>query len=57
MSMSQATSVTANPVPDEEARLMERVVERENMTAAYWRVVNNKGSAGVDGLTVNELGD
>jgi RNA-directed DNA polymerase len=56
MSMSQATSVTANPVPDER-RLMERVVARENMTAAYWRVVNNKGSAGVDGMTVDELRD
>jgi RNA-directed DNA polymerase len=56
MSMSQARSVTANPVPDER-RLMERVVARENMTAAYWRVVNNKGSAGVDGMTVDELRD
>ena len=56
MSMSQARSVTANPVPNER-RLMERVVARENMTAAYWRVVNNKGSAGVDGMTVDELRD
>lgn len=56
MSMSQARSVTANPVPNER-RLMGRVVARENMTAAYWRVVNNKGSAGVDGMTVDELRD
>ena len=35
--------------------LMEAVVERGNMTAAYRRVVGNKGVAGVDGMTVNEL--
>jgi RNA-directed DNA polymerase len=36
-------------------RLMELVVERGNMTAAYKRVVRNKGSSGVDGMTVEEL--
>jgi RNA-directed DNA polymerase len=35
--------------------LMEAVVERGNMKAAYERVVGNKGSAGADGMTVNEL--
>lgn len=34
---------------------MEAVVDRENMTAAYKRVVGNKGAAGVDGMTVDEL--
>jgi len=34
---------------------MEAVVERENMTAAYKRVMKNKGSAGVDGMSVDEL--
>ena len=36
-------------------RLMEAVVERGNMTAAYKRVVGNKGAAGTDGMTVDEL--
>jgi len=35
--------------------LMEAVVERGNMTAAYKRVVGNKGAAGTDGMTVDEL--
>jgi RNA-directed DNA polymerase len=35
--------------------LMEAVVERRNMTAAYKRVVGNKGTAGADGMTVDEL--
>lgn len=35
--------------------LMEAVVERENMFKAYFRVVGNKGSAGIDKMTVEEL--
>ena len=38
-----------------EAQLLEAVVERENMAAALRRVKANKGSAGVDGMTVEEL--
>ena len=34
---------------------MEAVVDRENMRAAYKRVVGNKGSAGVDGMSVDGL--
>jgi len=35
--------------------LMEAVVERGNMVRAYRRVVQNKGCAGVDGMTVDDL--
>ena len=35
--------------------LMERVVVRANLLAALKRVERNKGSAGVDGMTVGEL--
>jgi len=34
---------------------MEAVIGRENMTAAYRRVVGNRGSAGVDGMSVEDL--
>jgi len=34
---------------------MEAVVARENMFRAYERVVSNKGAAGVDGMTVEQL--
>jgi group II intron reverse transcriptase/maturase len=37
--------------------LMEAVVERGNLMLAYQRVVENKGAAGVDALTVTELKD
>ena len=34
---------------------MEHVVERSNVTAAWKRVKQNKGSPGIDGMTVEEL--
>ncbi len=34
---------------------METVVERENMIKAYKRVRNNKGAAGADGMSTDEL--
>lgn len=36
---------------------LEEVLSRSNMLAAYHRVVSNKGAPGVDGITVDELGD
>ena len=36
---------------------MEEVLSRENMLAAYHRVVGNKGAPGIDGVTVEDLGD
>lgn len=36
---------------------MEEIVERENLKEALRRVKANKGSTGVDGMTVNQLGD
>jgi RNA-directed DNA polymerase len=39
----------------DDARLMERVVEAGNLRRALKRVRRNKGSPGVDGLTVKEL--
>jgi group II intron reverse transcriptase/maturase len=37
--------------------LMERVVSRPNLQAALKRVRKNKGSSGIDGMTVDELPD
>ena len=35
--------------------MLERIVSKDNMKAAYDRVVGNKGCAGVDGMVVSEL--
>jgi RNA-directed DNA polymerase len=42
--------------PESTERLMEEVCERENLKKALKRVRSNRGSPGVDGMTVNELG-
>ena len=43
--------------PAETGRLMEEVVERENLKEALKRVKANRGSPGVDGMTVHVLSD
>ena len=41
--------------PTGEIRLMESILERENMQRAMRRVQTNKGAPGIDGMTVDEL--
>jgi RNA-directed DNA polymerase len=55
---------TETPVVEREAenpagnwQLMEEIVEQENLIKALKRVQGNKGSPGVDGMTVDELPD
>ena len=39
------------------SELLEEILSNDNMNAAYKRVCANKGSGGVDGVTVEELKD
>ena len=53
-----ASIATARPQPSSpevEVRLMEEIVSRVNMMAAYHRVMANKGAAGIDRMTVEQL--
>jgi RNA-directed DNA polymerase len=43
--------------PAKEERLMEEVCDRENLEIAWKRVCENKGSPGVDGLTIDDTAD
>jgi len=43
--------------PANTSRIMEEVCERANLKEALRQVKGNKGSAGVDRMTVNQLGD
>ena len=52
----QATSVSEGNRALATDTLMERVCEPKNLNRAYKRVRANRGSPGVDGLTVGELG-
>lgn len=54
MSMTSYPSVNEKPSPERQ-ELMEQVVERSNMVAAYKRVKRNQGSSGIDHMTVDEL--
>ena len=49
---SGAMNGTENPASTN--RLMEEVCERENLKEALRRVKANKGSAGIDGMTIGE---
>src|SRR5271170_8016950 len=53
-------SLRTTSVPESPAgtfRTMEEIVERENLKQALRRVKANKGAPGVDGMTVDQLGD
>jgi len=51
----QATSATTGNGGSGMGSWMERVLERPNLMRALKRVRKNKGSAGIDGMTVDEL--
>ena len=51
---SSATAMREDSNPENE-QLMEAVVERGNMVTALQRVMSNRGAAGVDRMTVEEL--
>lgn len=54
MSMPKHPSMRDASTP-KEVKLIERLVERENMKKAYSKVMRNKGSAGIDKMQVEEL--
>jgi RNA-directed DNA polymerase len=55
---TEAPPVASDPEsPASTNRLMEEVCERENLKEALRRVKANKGSAGVDGMTVGGIAD
>ncbi len=55
MGASIATARPQPSPPEVEVRLMEEIVSRANMMAAYHRVMANKGAAGIDRMTVEQL--
>lgn len=53
---STAVSTKEEPMQQDMSRLLEKVLESENLNKAYARVLKNKGAPGVDGMTVDALG-
>lgn len=59
-SCPRAEPFVAKPAPESPAlaeQLMEEVCSRENLEAAWKRVRGNKGSPGVDGMTIDDAKD
>ena len=55
---NESLSVVSEPErPANPSRIMEEVCERGNLKEALRQVRGNKGSAGVDRMTVDQLGD
>ena len=54
-SISSTLEEGRNDVNEYASELLEQILEPSNMNLAYKRVKANKGSHGVDGMTVNEL--
>src|SRR5271166_2350797 len=52
---AESRTVAVGMPKPEALRLMEAVVERNNLFRAYDRVAKNEGAPGVDGLTVSEF--
>ena len=54
-SISSMSEKGRNDVNEYASKLLEEILEPSNMNLAFKRVKANKGSHGVDGMTVNEL--
>jgi RNA-directed DNA polymerase len=50
-------AINESESPANTDRMMEEICEWENLKEAMWRVKANKGSAGIDGMKVEELPD
>jgi len=55
VSVRQAATAWEGHTDSHDAMTIEEVLRRENMLRAYQRVKRNKGSAGIDGMTIDEL--
>ena len=55
VSARQAAAACNGSTDSQNTMTIEEVLRRENMQRAYQRVKRNRGSAGVDGMTVDEL--
>jgi len=55
LSISAASIRGRNDIPEVEEDMLERILSKDNLNLAYKKVKSNKGSPGMDGMTVEEL--
>jgi RNA-directed DNA polymerase len=54
-SIAPASEGRRNDRPEDKEGMLERILSKDNLNLAYKKVKANKGSSGIDGMTVNEL--
>jgi RNA-directed DNA polymerase len=55
LSISTASERRRNGIPGIREDLLERILSRDNLNLAYKKVKSNRGSPGIDGMTVEEM--
>jgi group II intron reverse transcriptase/maturase len=55
LSISAASERGRNDVAEVKEEMLERILSRDNLNLAYKKVKSNRGSPGIDGMTVEEL--
>jgi RNA-directed DNA polymerase len=55
LSISPASARGRNDIPEIKEELLERILDRDNLNLAYKKVKSNRGSSGIDGMTVEEM--
>jgi RNA-directed DNA polymerase len=55
LSISAASERGRNDVAKDKEEMLERILNRDNLNSAYKKVKSNRGSPGIDGMTVEEL--
>ena len=55
LSISAASTRGRNDVGEVEEAMLEKILSRDNLNLAYKKVKSNRGSPGIDGMTVEEL--
>jgi RNA-directed DNA polymerase len=55
LSISPASERVRNGKPEVKEEMLERILSKDNLNLAYKKVKSNRGSPGIDGMTVEEM--
>jgi group II intron reverse transcriptase/maturase len=55
LSVSPASEGRRNGIPEVKGNMLEKILSRDNLNLAYKKVKSNRGSPGIDGMTVDEM--
>jgi RNA-directed DNA polymerase len=55
LSVSPASEGRRNGIPEVKGNMLEKILSRDNLNLAYKKVKSNRGSPGIDGMTVDKM--